>query len=196
MLETNNNESNYYENFYNDFKTDSNNDDSQSNSTKKHFLCKFPPLSIPTFKINNNILKVSCYCNRNEEFTYKLALKNLVDDIEEYRNLNDYYRCSSIKHKNKKFKYFCKKCNRHLCKLCLQNTSYHKGHDLVILKDQYLVTKELAQKINDKINKINNIDKDLKELFNIIYDNFSNYPINYSYIMIFKEFEKYIDEHF
>ena len=194
MFESNNNESQCYNNFYNDYKPDSNDDDNQNNySKKKHFLCRYPPLSIPTFEIIINKLKVSCYCKRNEELTYKLALAKLIDDIEENRNLNDYYRCSNKEHKNKKFKYFCKECNRHLCKLCVQNTNYHKEHNLVVLKAQIFSTKILGKQINDKINTINEFDNDLKKLFNIIYDNFLNYPINYSYIMIFKEFEKFIE---
>ena len=163
---------------------------------KKHFLCMYPFHDIPTFIIENTSLKISCRCGRYEELSYKDALKIFVSNISENTNLDNYYKCQKKEHREKKFKYFCFNCNRNLCKLCLRLSNYHKNHKMVIFENEIQNTKTLAYNINEKLKKIKSIEKDLKDLFNVIFDNFSKYPNNYSYIDIFNEYNNYLKKNF
>ena len=167
-------------------------------ANKIHFSCKTPYRCIPTFEIGKKNIKISCQCGyyNNTEFEFKNVILKFVHTITPFINLDDYYRCQNEDHKNKKFKYYCKKCHQHLCKICLKRTHVHSNHSLVIFDLEKNKIKNLADSINKKINELNDIDKDLKILFNIIYDNFQSYPLNYSYICIFNEFNRFLKDTF
>ena len=165
----------HYKKFYEDYEKSNNIQKKEIidtfNNNKKHFSCKTPNRSIPSFEIENNILKISFQCGyyKNREFEFRDAIKTFVHTIYCYINLEDYYYWQKKDH-NKKFKFFCLDCHQHLCKICLERTSIHSKHKLVIFSLAKIESKKLAKNLNKTINELNNFDKDLKELFNIIYD--------------------------
>ena len=181
----------HYKNFYEGFEKlekEKNHKIDKTNNTEKHFSCLYPKHSIPTFKIEKDKLKISCQCGfyNNTEFEYKDVIKNFVHIINDCIKLDDYYKCQDKHHEDEEFKYYCKNCNQHLCRICLQKTAIHSNHKLVILRIAKIESDILAESLIEEINNNQDFDKDLKELFNIIYDNFNKYPFNYSYYCIFK----------
>jgi len=202
-MERNDSKDNFEVNFQN-FCDNNNNNNSSSNDNnhlnepnkKKHFLCLRPQHYIPTFIINEKI-KITCQCGRKEELSYRKVLDDFVCTTVNI-NLDTYYKCQKKGHKEKKLKYYCLECNMHFCKICSRLSNKHKNHKnkIVILEKEKEKTKILAKKIDDRLKKIKNIDIELKELFNVIYDNFNNYTMNYSYICIFNEYDKYLKNKF
>ena len=202
MKDFNDDPNNHYINFYEDFEEPKSKEKKQkkdiSNNIEKHFSCKAPSHSIPTFKIEKKILYISCQCGfyNNTEFNYQDAIKKFVHTINPYINIDDYYKCQNKHHKDEEFNYFCLNCHQHLCKFCLQQSVIHSNHKLVIFAIAKIECEELAKTLNETINEIKDFDKDLKELFNIIYGNFNKYPFNYSYSCIFKEFDRFLKTNF
>jgi hypothetical protein len=193
MLENNKDYLSFCDNNLSSANDDDDNGQKNNSTKKKYYLCCCPPHYIPTFEIGDKKIKLNCPCERNKDISYEEIIKLLVQELDEIIDISHYYLCQKQEHRNKKFKYFCKTCKEHLCSLCLKLTNAHKEHDLVIFYNTINETKKLASQIKNKLYTFNNVNSNLKELFNIIYDNFLTYPNHYSYILIIQEYNKYLN---
>lgn len=125
--------------------------------------------------------------------SFNTVLKLLVDNLGERVKIDDFYLCKKDSHLNKNYKYYCLNCRQNLCSKCLQETNSHSEHNILYYPQLEKNIEEMAYRISHKIKRFN-INKDLKDIFLLIYDYYLKNPINYSYIQIIKEFDRYLNE--
>ena len=172
----------------------------------RHFFCK-KCYSIPIVKLEDNKLYIICNCEDGKFGKENKKSKNIFEYIinknELINNEKENFMTSSFccnKH-IKKYKYYCKICQKNLCRKCLQNEKEHHNHDLVLF-DSNLdeIDKKIdyiKQVINKKINKINNIYFngniiDIDELFTLIINDYSEYK-SYNLIKSIENFYEFLD---
>ena len=164
----------------------------------RHFFCKkcysFPKVELE-FETNGKIL-VFCSCEPDkfdkENEKNKKIYEYIVNKYELINNEKENFITNSFlcnKH-IKKYKYFCKICQKNLCRKCLQIEEAHNMHDLILFDFISDKIKEkidyIKQVINSKPNIINNIyfngnKIDIEELLNLIITDYSEYK-NYNLI--------------
>ena len=171
------------------------NNDNNDDSKDKYYLCNYMHHYIPTFKIEDKKIELECFCQRKKDILYEEIPKLLIKNIGKNIDISKYYKCQKLEHRNKKFRYFCKNCKEHLCKLCFEKDNHPNTHEFVIfdfiLSEAQNLAKQIKNKLElDSIKK--KIDNNLIELFNIIYNNFLDHKYHYSYIVIINEYNRYL----
>ena len=126
--------------------------------------------SIPALTfLNNGIIKWKCKCNNleiniNDIYTY------IFNDDKEENNIKEYLKCKE--HNYKKFTFFCNKCQKNICNLCVKDC-FIKRHKIIHIyspeilyiiedfKEQINKHKEIIfnnnHQIEDNINDIDDI---------------------------------------
>ena len=158
-----------------------------------HYLCKkcnsFPIIQF----INNEYIRYSCNCKENKNIIISLneifnKSNNFLCNIKSTEFLYLSYESENNKekeeniglfcniHKYKKFKYYCIKCNKNLCKKCCEE------HPCSIndIKNFVFMSKEANRKMNI-INKINdefNINNNSKNYFKSNLNNSQSNDVN------------------
>ena len=123
-----------------------------------------------------------------QQYSIKDTFKNFI------KKINTYNKCfDQCKYHYKKFDYFCLNCKQHLCSQCCQESNEHSEHNIILFDIVTPEAEKIASNINEKIKNHNYIDEKLKELFNIIYDNFLENKRYYSYNQTFDTFIKVLD---
>ena len=153
------------------------------------FCCKCS--SIPFLVFIGNLLQVACGCGINEKLTieevYEKFLFNSVNI-----NYDDIYRCPKHwkKEKRKKYHYYCFECKQNQCKDCISNCLHKKN--IFIFDQEEIGTKNLIIDLKKKLDNDKKINYKLREIFEIIFDNFSNNPYHYSSFANIKAFDDYL----
>ncbi len=187
--EQNNNTNKLFDDYYNDLYSSVNYDNFYQ-IIKSFFIC-FCHECIPFINkiIDNNII-LSSICDNIEQQQYSIkdTFKNFI------KKINTYNKCfDQCKYHYKKFDYFCLNCKQHLCSQCCQESNEHSEHNIILFDIVTPEAEKIASNINEKIKNHNYIDEKLKELFNIIYDNFLENKRYYSYNQTFDAFIKVLD---
>ena len=163
----------------------------------QHYVCKkclkFPKINFASLPFIN----VICGCG-----SFTLSIKESLNKYNFYKeelelddkNLNKIESFYICKEHIKKYKFYCKKCQKNLCKKCLMLQEQHSDEDLIIFDAIFIdldtKIKSIKEKLNnknifDKEDIINKISKDdlkiIEKLFNIIIDEYNKYP-NYNLI--------------
>ena len=123
-----------------------------------HFLCKGCN-GIPIIKfIEKNKIKYICKCKDSPKkllikdiFNYLIYSDNIEDDPKELK-------CNS--HPNEKYIYYCEKCKKNICNICLEKCIEHEKKIKPAL-DKNTIDK--SKYIMDKINEKNKISTDEDE---------------------------------
>lgn len=171
-----------------------------------HFICrncKTVPI-INFVSLKNVDCSCSCYEIKNMSIN-DVFIKYIVRDIEVENgeivnnNIENYLKCN--KHM-KNYLYYCKICQKNLCRNCLSETNIHKIHSLFIFdlnifelnEKKKCIYEILMNKLNNSFfeKKINTIDT-LFTLLNIIYNDFL-YHTNYSHFRIFSNLKEFFDK--
>ena len=171
----------------------------------RHFYCK-KCYSFPIVKLEDNKLCIICNCEDDKFGKENEKIKNIFEYIinknELINNEKENFITSSFccnKH-IKKYKYYCKICQKNLCRKCLQNEEEHHDHDLVLFDSNLDEIDEkidyIKQVINKKINIINNIyfngkKIDIEELFTLIINDYSEYK-SYNLIKSIENFYEFL----
>ena len=106
----------------------------------------------------------------------KMKIKDYLDMIKMNASNNNHENC---KNHCKEIESYCLECNIHLCKFCLQSRE-HLSHNKINIKEilptdnEIKLIEEIIKVIEDKKEF-----KDLKNLYDIIYDNYKKYSNNY-----------------
>ena len=161
----------------------------------KIFICNqngkyhIPMLDV-FFEENKYKLKLSCSCKIEEVLSFQDAFNDLVKDFDRIGNYENCFRCKRTGHDNNEYKYYCKKCKKHLCTLCISKFKIcpHKGNDLFMLQSEYQKYISIGESLQNKLNNLISIDNYIPKLFNVIFDNFKKYIYNYSYYYIINKF--------
>ena len=106
----------------------------------------------------------------------KMKIKDYLDIIKMNASNNNHENCK--KH-CKEIESYCLECNIHLCKFCLQSRE-HLSHNKIIIKE--IIPSENEIKLIENIIKViedKKEFKDLKNLYDITYDNYKKYSNNY-----------------
>ena len=171
--------------------------DIQEQEIKKIMFCP-QCKNFPLFKsIKNEIIIVSCICERNKQLTLAEFFQKFLIVV----NGSDiYFKCNCKKENKNKFEYYCNNCERNMCNICA-NIFRHKCKitDLIDFKKYKCIIKD----INDKFLKLDNIPSkadilslnNLKILFKYLENQYNNYPNNIiiENIQIIDKFLKTID---
>lgn len=179
------------------FQESLNNSPPKEEEKKKIYLCIYEILDIPRFNFyldgNINKLKLSCLCKREDELSFEQAFLQLTFDYDKHRNYDDYFFCQIPGHENNEFKYYCEKCQKNLCCLCIEKFKVcpHNDNYLFNFNQNYNNFIDIGESIKNQLNIIN-IDPFIPRLFDVIYDNFKEYKNNYSYFYIIKKYNEFI----
>ena len=156
------------------------------------FCCKCS--SIPVLNFIGNLPQVACGCGLNEKLTieevYEKFLFNSVNI-----NYDDIYRCpkhwGKKKKKRKKYHYYCIECKQNQCGDCKSNCP-HDDKGIFKFDQNQDETEQLIKKLKKILDNDEKINYKLREIFEIIFDNFSNNPYHYSYFANIEKIEKYL----
>ena len=151
-------------------------------------LCRECIPIINEIAINN--IRITTICNMldGEQYPIEYVSNNFIQQINTYNKNFD-----ECKIHYKKFEYYCTLCKKHLCKYCSQESNEHAEHDIIIFDYEIEDTEEMASNIKAKIDIRNDINPNIKELFNVIYSNFFKNKKYYSYIKIFDAFNIFLN---
>ena len=162
----------------------------EEEANKVYCHCSECPKPMEIISLDNNIIKFIC-TNEEDKHEKEMLLRDFIIKM----NLNK--KCdikdTCFKHQ-REYKYFCVDCNKHLCEICLESRDHYnhikndiekeikpKKNEIKKFED---IIKELDMKIeqyeikNANENDINNL-KDIKELYDIIYNTYNDYRNNY-----------------
>ena len=158
-------------------------------SKQDFFCCKCS--SIPFLSFIGNLLQVACDCGINEKLTFEEVYEKFLFNSKNI-NYDDIYRCP--KHwknkKRKKYHYYCFECKENQCKYCVLNCPHKKS--IFIFDHAENETKKLIIKLKKILDNDKTINYKLREIFEIIFDNFSNNPYHYSSFANIKAIENYL----
>ena len=155
-----------------------------------YYHCTECSKSVEILSLDNNIIKFICI-NEKDKHEKEMTLKDYIKKIK-LNQKSDTNNSCLIHHKE--YKYFCVDCNKHLCEKCLETRDHYnhikndiekeiqpKKSEIKKFED---IIKEMDMKIeeckikNANANDINNL-KDIKELYDIIYNTYNDYRNNY-----------------
>ena len=149
--------SNNMEEYYSNVESNKNENkfempDSSSNSkseTISLYLCKkcyiFPKINF----IDKEKIKLICKCIKSGNI---INIKDVQNELVNKGEINEQkIKLFCENHKNKKFKYYCIKCQRNICEDCL-NDCKGQSHNLIKLINEK--EEKIIKKIEDEISKI------------------------------------------
>ena len=91
------------------------------------------PIEILYINEKTNIIEFQCINNNHRK---KISIKEYINEMKKFnnKNLNDEV-CIQDNH-NKKYKFFCIDCNKHLCKECLKTRDHinHRKNSIIETK--------------------------------------------------------------
>ena len=158
------------------------------NINKEYILCK-RCFKFPLIKLNSSDnLSIKCECSEIDSESSQYLIDNYIINKEETDFLDKISSEFYCKEHIKKFKYYCKNCQKDFCRECLRSTSYHSSH-IIIYFASYIY------KIQLKIQNIKNIfyrkdskyNKDIGRIITILANNYYKY-YNYHYIQTIENF--------
>lgn len=122
-------------------------------------------LDIPSLKINEqspHLIKINCVCGYNES----IEIKDYLQYLTNKKNVivqNTSIKCK--KHQNLDYKFFCKKCKKNVCQLCVDKFCF--DHSLVNLDNIYEndAILNVKNKMKEVTNYLNGYYYDLKEKY-------------------------------
>ena len=128
-------------------------------------------LDIPKIVFIGNILQILCSCGINLKLTIDKVYEEYVHDYDYEDNslFENYYKCQMHK---KKWRYYCFECKKNLCSKCCKQCK-HNNKSLFIFDKEIVKAEEYVKKIRKKLNNNKKINDKLKNLFEIIIDNFN-----------------------
>ena len=130
--------------------------------------------NIDNFAIEDNYFKIKV-CDNKKEYIFKRPVVGLVDKLEEIFKENSFDICKGNDLHNKKYKFYCKLCNKNICSECSKNHNHHQQY--LFSFDQwfqfYLIE---GEKIHRKLNEYPIIDDPY--IFNLAYYYFANGKFN------------------
>ena len=168
--------SNDYDNFYEIFES--------------FFVC-FCQKCIPIINeiTIDNIKMTICNMIVEQEYTIEDIFKYFIREINTYnKNFDECKKHYAI------FDYYCINCKKHLCNYCCRESSEHAEHNIIIFDNEIEDTEEMAYNIKLRMDINSTINPKLKELFDIIYNNFFKNKKYYSYIKIFDAFDTFLKQ--
>jgi Leucine-rich repeat (LRR) protein len=158
-------------------------------NNNKYFICQkckyFPKIDFISFDKATILCK---NCNTIENCYLKYIFKNNIFSEEEEKDneqKNNFKKnCLKCHDHELKYKFYCEKCNKDICKkCCLENN--HCGHKLIIFDSIIFETNVKIESIKDflKANDINQIynDSSFEELITIIINQYKQYPCHYMF---------------
>ena len=163
-------------------------------NNKKNMLTNSEPKSlclnctnhipIIDFDLSNKNVLIKCDCGYHKT----LSLHDYLSKIKQSSSIIDYQDICSIH--NKKYKYFCLVCDRHICEYCINNNCHHDRTFLVHLSiTKYKMYYENhANYIYKYIPAI--MENKLAEIENILYqleNSFNNFMNQYEELITFYE---------
>ena len=157
------------------------------------FACK-NCLSIPIITFIGNLLQIVCSCGINEQLTIEDVYENFLFNRNNI-NYDDIFRCPKHrgKKKRKKYHYYCKKCKQNQCKYCIcSDSSHNKNNNIYKFDQNEKETQDLIVELKKKLDDDQKINNKLREIFEIIFDNFSNNPYHYSSFDNIKTIKNYL----
>ena len=128
--------------------------------------CSTPEILFKTTKSIN----ILCNCSKIENDRMEDIINNYIIGNKNIKVKIGDYSCKI--HFNKKYEYFCKDCNKNICRDCKVIDDKHSTHELL----PFLEYESKFQKIEEKIGKVN---ENFKEVIKVIIENYKNYP-NYN----------------
>jgi len=163
---------------------------------KKYLHCK-NDFWVPNVKYNKyeKLLEIKCpKCHIEKKVTFGEAYKDFIY-CSDHLDVGNFIKCKEPGHEEKKFKYYCFKCERNLCKFCLQNKlCNHEDEDKFIFKQKLSGYKNIADGIQEKINSLKLIDTPTKELIETNINNFNELQYNYSYFKNMEVLDEYLND--
>ena len=128
--------------------------------------CSTPEILFKTTKSIN----ILCNCSYIENDRMEDIINNYIIKNKNIKIKIGDYSCKI--HFNKKYEYFCKDCNKNICRDCKVIDDKHSTHELL----PFLEYESKFQKIEEKIGKVN---ENFKDVIKLIIENYKNYP-NYN----------------
>lgn len=124
---------------------------------------------IPKIVFIGNILQILCSCGINLKLTIDEVYEKYVYNYEENSLVENYYKCQMHK---KKWRYYCFECKKNLCSKCCKQCK-HNNKSLFIFDKEIIKAEEYVKKIKKQLNNNKKINDKLKNLFEIIINNFN-----------------------
>ena len=160
-----------------------------------NFFC-----DIPIIVLIKNILLIVCSCGIKQELTIDEVYEKYVHYYKDNSLIEKYYKCQVHQ---KKWRYYCFECKKNLCSKCCKQCK-HNNKNLSIFDKEIKKAEDFVIKIKKKLNNNKNINDKLRNLFEIIIDNFNqtknkyddsyNY-YHYSHFNNLGTIYKYLEEH-
>ena len=155
---------------------------------------------IPKIVFIGNILHILCSCGININLTIDEVYEKYVHDYEEKSLIEKYYKCQTHK---KKWRYYCFECKKNLCSKCCKQCK-HNTKNIYIFDKEIMKAEEFVKKIKKKLNNNETINVKLRNLFEIIIDNFNKTKnkfensydyYHYSHFNNLEKIFKYLEAH-